>query len=603
MKSLITDIIKLLTNEQKKSLVHIQLLVVISAIFEIFGISMIGFFMSVISQPETIKSNFLTNTIQALFSPKDSSIFIITLGILTLAILATSSLLSTFTLYNVSRFSSFTGAKLGDRLFSYYLNQSWLFHTKNSSTYLIKQIATEAARSTTAVIYPLLLLNSKLVLALCISIGVFIFDPIIAMGGLSIFLVAYSLIFFFVKPILTKNGEEISHAMAARYSILSEGFNGVREIMLSMTEDQVSNEFAEQGHKFARAQSNNQLLSQAPRYIMELIALSTIILLVIFLSYKHENNLSELLPILAIYGVAGLKLLPALQAIYAYLAQIRGNLHSFNSIKNDLISSNSSEYQSKKNTNDKMMTIQHEIKLENVSFRYPGSKKDVLKKLSISFPANQSIGIVGSSGSGKSTAIDLLLGFITPDNGNILIDDTKLNDSNLSNWRKSLGYVPQKIFLKDQSIVENIAFGTHTDNIDMQRAMIAAERAQLVELINELPEGINTIVGEQGIQLSGGQRQRIGIARALYHDSSILILDEATSALDAITESKIIDSINALDNKTIIMIAHRISTLAGCDKILIIDKGEVSAEGKYADLIKNNEEFQKLAKVPVNEDI
>ena len=269
------------------------------------------------------------------------------------------------------------------------------------------------------------------------------------------------------------------------------------------------------------------------------------------------------------------------------------------SIRNDLLASIN---QISLNSKDRIILDEQffskgSIELQNVTFKYPETKKPAVSGLNIEIPHNKIIGLVGSSGSGKSTAVDILLGLITPDKGKVLIDDKRLSQKNLRSWQDSLGFVSQVIFLADASIRENIAFGIKPENIDDKRIKDALKLSHLDEFVSELPNGIDTRVGERGVQLSGGQRQRVGIARALYNNADILIFDEATSALDSITEKHIMDAIHDFSGrKTIIMIAHRITTVEQCDIIYLIEDGEVVDQGNYLDLSSRNKIFRKMAK-------
>jgi len=300
---------------------------------------------------------------------------------------------------------------------------------------------------------------------------------------------------------------------------------------------------------------------------------------------------------LAIYALAGFKLLPAFQSIYANLSHVRGNIASFEEISKDL------ENSLKVNTNikdfkadTKRLVLGKGIEFKNIIFTYPGRREIALNNLNLTIPNNKVIGIVGPSGSGKSTFIDLLLGLIEANSGEILIDDKILNKTNIRSWQNTIGFVPQSIYLSDGSIMENIAIGLEKDEIDKERVMRAIDQAHLKELINSYENGIDTQVGERGVQLSGGQRQRIGIARALYNDVNILVFDEATSALDGITEKLIMDAIHDFSGtKTIVMIAHRLTTVEKCDIIYFLDEGRVTDSGTYEELLNKNITFRKMA--------
>src|SRR5699024_8668510 len=298
----------------------------------------------------------------------------------------------------------------------------------------------------------------------------------------------------------------------------------------------------------------------------------------------------------AIYALACFKLLPALQQIYSSITQIKGNSAAFEAVKEDLQQSKITQNKLNEKTVSPKLKFEQQIRLDDISFAYPNKDKYALHNVIISIPFNHVIGIVGSSGSGKSTLIDIILGLLPPQSGEIYIDDTLVTKDNIRGWQNNLGFVPQSIFLSEGSIAENIAFGIPANEIDYDQVMKAISLAHLTELVEELPEGINTKVGERGVQLSGGQRQRIGIARALYNEADILIFDEATSALDGITEKIIMDAIHDFTGqKTIIMIAHRLKTVQKCDTIYLMEKGRVIDQGTYQQLVENNPKFREMA--------
>ncbi len=321
-------------------------------------------------------------------------------------------------------------------------------------------------------------------------------------------------------------------------------------------------------------------------------------LLILYLIINHQGNLSIIIPILTIYALASLKLLPAFQQIYSSIATIKGNVAAFKSIEKDLLASRTYKHQSvKQNQNQKFLDIETKIDLKNVTFNYP-NKKPTLKKINISIPAKNVIGIVGPTGSGKSTIIDILLGLIEPKEGHLIVNDLIIKEENRREWQNSIGYVGQNIFLSQNSVAENIAFGISKDLIDFERVHQALELAKMSEEVKTFEKNIHTSVGERGLQLSGGQRQRIGIARALYHNPAVLIFDEATSSLDGGTEKKIMNTIYSLRNdKTIILISHRIKTLKECDYIFFIKDGQITDKGVYNELFQSNTNFINMVEL------
>jgi ATP-binding cassette, subfamily B, bacterial PglK len=330
---------------------------------------------------------------------------------------------------------------------------------------------------------------------------------------------------------------------------------------------------------------------------MELVAYGTVIFLILYLNKGSDGNLNSVLPILAIYSMAGLKLLPIFQTTYGNIAAIRSSLPAFGAIKKDLETSHMKiEQQISRRQAQEHLIAKQNIKLENIEFTYPDKEIPALTQLNLEIPIGKVIGLVGFSGSGKSTAIDILLGLIKPQKGQLLIDGRPLTSEQTRAWQNNLGFVPQSIFLSDASIMENIAFGFPVTEINSERILKVAKLAHLERFIEELPDGLNTIVGERGVQLSGGQRQRIGIARALYCDVNVLVLDEATSALDGITESQVMDAIYDFSGrKTILIIAHRITTVKKCDIIYFMKQGKVVDSGPYSELVERNKSFRKMA--------
>ena len=375
---------------------------------------------------------------------------------------------------------------------------------------------------------------------------------------------------------------------------MNEGFGGIKDILILGRDSDFINRFKQTGRRMAYSLGNNAALGQAPRYFIELVAFGSIIMLVMYLFVTHDGDLVKIIPSLSLYAIASIKILPAFQQIYSSIADIRANIPAFESIRQDLIDSSKTQNVMLKDTK-KRLILKNEISIENVTFSY--SKNDlVLNDLSLKIPARQVAGIVGPSGSGKSTLIDILLGLIQPLDGKIVVDGINLDDKNIRYWQNNIGFVAQSIFLSDCSIAENIAFGIPKEQIDFDKVSKSIQLAHLEDFVESLSDGVNTQVGERGVQLSGGQRQRIGIARSLYNEAEILIFDEATSSLDGVTEKMIMEAIHKFSGKkTIIMIAHRLKTIEKCDKIFFINRGKLIDQGKYDELIERNELFKNMA--------
>jgi ABC-type multidrug transport system fused ATPase/permease subunit len=309
------------------------------------------------------------------------------------------------------------------------------------------------------------------------------------------------------------------------------------------------------------------------------------------------DQVEDFLPLITVYAFGGYRLLPALQKVFSAITKIRYNLPIVEILHHDYYSLPETGEKPESQRRPEALSFTRTIELENIRFRYPNTEEDVIKNQSLSIRANTSVGFVGPTGCGKTTTIDIILGLLEAQSGSLRVDSREITAKNRSNWQANLGYVPQSIFLVDDSIRKNIAFGIAENEIDEESVIKAAQVANLHDFImNDLDRGYETMVGERGVRLSGGQKQRIGIARAVYHDPSVLILDEATSALDGLTENAIMDAIHNLSHKkTILMIAHRLTTVRECDEIFIMEKGVIVDRGTYDELIQRNESFRKMA--------
>jgi len=591
----------LMNPEQRRKFAFLQILVIVMAIFELIGIASIGPFMVLVSDFSVLEGDNFIARIYSVSGLTNHYDFTFLIGILVLLLLLIGSFISMYTTWVLSIFGQEVGVKIGDRLFEFYLNKPWLYHTSVSSSTLTKQISVEANRITTGVITPLMQLNSKIITAIFISIALLFYNPLITISALIIFTLSYYIIYRIVRYRLSINGDMVSQSSKERFKLMAEGFGGVRDILLSRCQNNYVNIFVRSGDKYSHHHGETIALAHVPRYIMEFVVFGSLIIFLLYLLNKYNGEFGMILPVLSIYTLASFKIIPALQQIYASIVLIRGNISSFDSIKQDLEESFDMANNSI-SKNNKSLLIRDSIELNGIQFTYPGKNIPAIEGLNIKIPVNKIIGISGSSGSGKSTIIDILIGLIQSDKGEILIDGTPLLSENIGNWQDKIGFVAQSIFLSDASIMENIAFGLSKNDIDISKVHRAIELSHLSKVIAELPKGVETMVGERGVQLSGGQRQRIGIARALYHDPEILIFDEATSALDGTTEKTIMDAIHDFSGlKTIIMIAHRLTTLKKCDLIYFIDQGRVVDSGNFENLINNNSEFKKMANLSLSD--
>lgn len=595
MYKLIKNLFNLLSINQRKRFYILQFLVIVMSVFEILGVASIIPFMALVGDIGQLEQNTLFAKIYIESGVASESQFVFFIGLCVLGLLFISMIISIFTTWGLSMFANKIGTEIADRLYRYYLQKEWLFHASGSSAQLTKKIATETMRVTGAILVPLMQMNSKVVLSLLMSLSIFFYDPKVALIGLSIFAISYFFLFKGVRNRLNKNGTAISEVNEERFRLMNEGFGGIKDLLLMGRDADFINRFNRSGKTLAYSQGTNAALAQAPRYFVELLAFGSMILLILYLIASHNGNLGMILPILSVYAIGIIKLLPAFQQIYSSIAIIKANIPAFESIKEDLHNSLHKESKSQK-FKENYIRPKHSISLQNITFTYPNKEEPALNKLDMFIPSNSVIGIVGPSGSGKSTLIDVLLCLIEPDNGHLKIDDEIINHQNRRSWQNVIGFVAQNIFLSEGTIAENVAFGIPKSQINFNQVQNVLKLAHLSDFISTLDQGVHTKVGERGVQLSGGQRQRIGIARALYNNAEVLVFDEATSSLDGITEKMIMEAIHDFSGKkSIILIAHRLKTVKKCDKIFFIDKGRVADHGTYQELIESNKHFKDMA--------
>ena len=597
MLTQLKELYSLLTNEQRKKLLRLQGLVVLMAFAELGSVLSIGPFMALMGDMSQLQGDGVVAEVYRLSGLEDPRTFLFWTGVGVLVALTLAAIISMFTIWRLSMYGARVGAELSSRLYKHYMHQPWLFHASGSSSQLTNQIAQECTRITNGIINPFIQMNARIVMAALMAVAIFVFNPAVAITGLVIFASAYMAMYRIVRQRLIRNGGTITEAQRLRFKLMGEGFGGIKDALLLGRQQVFTDRFEKASARFADAQGKTQVMSQVPRFIMELVAFGSVIFLILYLLAAHDGNLGTILPLLSVYALAGFKLLPAFQQIYTSISQIRGNLVAFEGLRDDLRASARTSFQSTlKENGGEHLTPRKSIELKNIQFTYPGKAEPALRDLTMTIGVNQTIGLVGASGSGKSTVIDILLGLIHPETGELMIDGSPVKKQQLRAWQNSLGFVPQSIFLADSSIRENIAFGLPPELVDEEKVQRAATMAHLDELLAELPDGLRTRVGERGVQLSGGQRQRIGIARALYHDADVLILDEATSALDGVTEKLIMDAIHDFSGKkTIIMIAHRLTTVKQCDAIFMMAQGEVVDSGTFDELAARNLVFQRMA--------
>ncbi|MDR2792924.1 MAG: ABC transporter ATP-binding protein/permease [Treponema sp.] len=583
----------ILDSREKKQLIVIFFLILIMGVIELVGIGSVGPFIAMISNAGMIHSNVYLEKIYVFFNFSSDSQFIIVFGIAVVIVMALSNLSLSFIHYTLYSYTGKRNYSISMRLFEKYLRQPYIFFLNTNTALITQQILNEVNNFVTSVLLNILNLIASLIISLSVIVLLVMVNPLLAVIISVVFSLLYIFIFYTVRKFLDRKGKERYALSVLKNKYVLETFGGIKDVKILGKEKVFLDLFSVPLKKVARNTAVNETVSDLPKFLLETVAFSSIIGIIVIMIASGQA-LEVFLPSLTIYAFGAYRLLPNLQKIYRCFTGLRYNKTTVDKLYRTLV-----ELPNGKPISSAMprLDFHNSIRFENITFSYPNAKKTVIKNQSLCIKANTSIALVGSTGCGKTTFIDIMLGLLEPQQGTIFIDDVEITDENRKSWQMNLGYVPQSIYLMDDTIRNNIAFGIAPDKIDDKAVINSARIANIHDFVlHELEQGYDTVIGERGIRLSGGQRQRIGIARAVYHNPSVLILDEATSALDGVTEAAIMDAIKRIGHKkTIIMIAHRITTVKNCDVIYMMDKGVIVDSGNYEELYQKNKIFRKMA--------
>ena len=585
----------LLSPHERKRGLLILILVMGMAFLETLGVVSVMPFLAVLGDPSLLNSDpvlVMAVTLAQSIGINTPDHFLIALGISSFLLIVITAAYRTITHYAMNRFIEMRRHSIGKRLFEVYLRHPYAFFLEKHSGDLSKTILSEVDQFIGNVLRPTYNMAASGLVLISITTLLLIINPWIALltaglvGGL------YALVFVSLKDRIARLGGMRETANKERFVAASETLGGIKEIKLLGQEQSYLRRFVAPSKKYAGTLASHQTVKQVPSFLIEAIIFGAMLLLTIVLMITagglSGSVLGQILPLLGVYAFAAYRIKPAVHNIYAGLAGLRYGQSAVDSLYADLCADSSLEHLPK--TAPKPLKAEQSISLQNLFYKYPQATRPSLLGLDLTIPVGSAVGLVGSTGAGKTTLVDIILGLLRPTEGAIAVDGIPISDLQLRAWQQSLGYVPQEIFLTDSTLAENIALGVPPEKIDHDQVIRCARLAQMHDFImRELPEQYATLVGERGVRLSGGQRQRIGIARALYHDPEVLVFDEATSALDNTTEKAVMHAIDTLTGKkTIILIAHRVSTVRNCDQVVLLERGKIKVTGTYLEVIKNH---------------
>ena len=582
MRKIYSKLKVLLDRKQKSQMVGIVVLMLIGGVLESLGIAMIAPVMQVVIDPEKVEESRILSAIYNLFNLTSTT---------QLAAIIMVSIILVFIIKNVFlyfmnvvqlRFVYTNQFATSRRMMINFMQRPYEYYL-NADTTVIQRNITSDVNNLYALILSCLQLISEIIVFVCLVAILLSQDAKMTLTIATLLVIVLLVIKFVIKPVMVKAGKDNQDYYSGLYKWIYESVTGIKEIKVAAKENYFINGYADCGAGYVNAVQKYNLYNSTPRLLIETIAIAGMIGYMLFVM-AQGTSLTSLLPQLTVLAAAAARLLPSANRINNYLTSIAyfepfldnvsENLQD--EIHDESISYNSEDYRTKSQI--EKLPVHKSINLEGITYKYPNTDKYILNGADMEIPVGKSVGIVGTSGAGKTTIVDVLLGLLEPEKGEILADGVDVK-TNYKGWLKNVGYIPQTIFMTDSTIRKNVAFGVPEDEIDDAKVWQALSEAALDSFVKELPEGLDTEIGERGIRLSGGQRQRIGIARALFEDPEVLVLDEATSALDNDTEAAIMDSINRLHGKkTLVIIAHRLQTIEKCDMIYGIKEGKAVRE-------------------------
>jgi ATP-binding cassette, subfamily B, bacterial PglK len=589
--SVIKTILSVLDKKAKRQYIALQLVFFISALFQVVGIASIGPFISILSNPDIIHSNEILSSLYVNLGFNTDIQFIFAIAITSLVLILVANTVEGFTKWLTLRFSVSLGSSLQQKIYRNFLFKDYLFHKTENYNKKIAAITAQVPRFVGTLFQPFLLLSSQLFIAGIILIGLLVMDPLLAFIAGGIIGGSYLVTYIVLRKKLSYHGAVISEKSEKVQSILSESFIGIKDVKLDSLENRYIGRYNAINVRGLKSQAFIGLSGDLPKFVIESISLGAILILALVL-LTTQDDIKSVVPILSIYALAGYKLLPTMQQIYKSLSSLSGHGSVAKIIRDKLTSATDDPSSVASSTG--VMEI-HQVKLLNAEFRYHKESVPAVQNVSLTLARGEIYSLVGHSGSGKSTLADMILGLLKLRSGDLMVNGKLLSDEDLGAFRKKVGYVAQTIFILEDSVINNVAFGVPDDQIDMNRVRQALTLANADEFVDELPEGIHSNLGQDGKLLSGGQRQRIGIARALYKQTNLLVLDEPTSALDMESEYKLMKTLNSLKKDLIILIiSHRPASIKMSDKIILMAEGKLQDIGSYTELLERNDDFRQM---------
>ena len=597
MKNTFSKFLYLFNRREKLQILVLLVLILVGALLETFVVGLIYPFISVLKRPEIIHEHWMSSWVYRVMRAGSDKEFIVWIAAGLIGVYLLKNVYLVFLAYTQSRFIFNKQRMFSRRFFTFYLHQPYTFHLQRNTAELLYKINSVVPSLFSNFLLFALMFVIETITTMSIFGLLILIKPLPAIITISI-LGTFTFAFYgMLRKKIGELGKLSQHYSEKMIQWINQGLGGLKETKVLGREEFFINAFDKNSKGLARVQLFMHVINQLPRSFLETICMISMLLIMLLIIVQNKE-IQSIIPTLSIFAMAAFRIIPSMNRIFAATAVLRYNSYSIEVVYNDLVSLNkdinTNDVAKRSDTTETVIVFNKVIELKNVYYQYPSAYRLALNDISIKITQHYSVGFVGPSGAGKTTLVDIILGLLPPTQGKVLVDGKDIQD-NLASWQRRIGYIPQNIYLSDDTIRCNIAFGLPDEQIDEEKVWSAIESAQLEELVNSFSDKINTFIGERGIRLSGGQRQRIGIARALYHNPEVLVMDEGTASLDSETEREVMKAMRRLSGKkTVIIIAHRLSTVKNCDLLYFVSDGKVVNYGTYDELLINSADFKEM---------
>ena len=585
----------LLDGRERRNAVLLFGLMLLRGIIEAAGVASIMPLMAVLANPGLIHANQRLAAAYAALGFSSAAAFLTFLTALAFALIVFRIAVTALSQYAIARYSQLRSYTLSTRLLEHYLRRPYSWFLDRHSADLGKAVLSEVDQVISGSLMPALEFLSQAVVTIFLLGLIVVLQPVVALTAALLLGGFYVITYWSLQRYMGRLGQDRLRANKLRFQLAQEVLTGIKEVKIGGLESVYLHRYRGAAHCFASRRATHMVLREMPHHVLEAVAFGGALAVVLVMMTSGENSLLDALPVLALFALAATRLLPALHKLYQCSVMFRFGKAALDELHADIVEIPHSAVTAD-SENRQSLALRHHIELADVTFTYSKASVPTLANVSLAIRAKTTVGFVGRTGAGKTTVVDIILGLLEAQGGEVRVDGQRINAKNVRSWQRSIGYVPQHIFLADDTVAGNIAFGVAPSKIDMRAVERAARIAELHDFVTgQLPKGYQTTVGERGVRLSGGQRQRIGIARALYHDPDVLVMDEATSSLDSLTEKALMDAIqNLAHRKTILLVAHRLGTVRACDQVFLFDHGRLKAAGTYDELLSLDAGFQKM---------